>query len=94
VPCEIKRAMVGRLELVTPDQRALLKALAQAPVPTKPWGMTESKGNPPVQRGAMPPAYRDLGRFRNALLLNEYAARPTPSLAAFIRLNRLEGSRP
>jgi hypothetical protein len=41
----------------------------------------------------MPQAYRDLGRFRNALLLDEYQARPTPSLEAFIRLNRLQGRR-
>jgi hypothetical protein len=43
--------------------------------------------------GAMPPAYHDLGRFRNALLLDEYEAHPTPSLEAFILVNRLQGSR-
>jgi hypothetical protein len=41
----------------------------------------------------MPPAYRDLGRFRNALLLEEYETHPTQSLAAFIRLNGLQASR-
>jgi hypothetical protein len=92
VPCEIKRAMVGRLELVTPEQRTLLKELAKAPVPTKPWAYFDMDGNRPVTRGAMPPAYHDLGRFRNALLLDEYEARPTPSLKAFIHVNRLEGS--
>jgi hypothetical protein len=92
VPCEIKRAMVGRLELVTPEQRVLLKELAKAPVPTKPWAYFDMDGSRPVTRGTMPPAYHDLGRFRNALLLNEYEARPTPSLKAFIRINGLEGN--
>jgi hypothetical protein len=93
VPCELKRAMVGRLELVTPEQRARLKRLAQGPVPTKAWAHFDLTGKEAVVRGAMPPAYRDLGRFRNALLLDEYQARPTPSLDAFIRLNGLQGRR-
>ncbi|MGO8931243.1 MAG: hypothetical protein ACLQU3_30680 [Limisphaerales bacterium] len=93
VPCEIKRAMVGRLELVTPEQRVLLRELAHAPVPTKPWAYYEMNGERPVIRGVMPPSYRDLGRFRNTLLLDEYQAHPTPSLEAFIRLNGLEGHR-
>lgn len=90
VPSEVKRAMVGRLELVTPEQRALLKTLAQATVPTKSWAHFDMTGNRAVVRGSMPPAYRDLGRFRNALLLDEYKARPTPSLEAFVRLNGLQ----
>ena len=93
VPCEVKRAMVGRLELVTPEQRALLQKLAQAPVPTTSWAHFDMTGKQAVVRGAMPAAYRDLGRFRNALLLDEYQARPTPSLEAFIRLNGLQGRR-
>ena len=91
VPCEIKRAMVGRLELVTPEQRALLAQLARAPAPTKPWAHYELKDNKPVILGAMPPAYRALGRFRNALLLDEAGAHPTKALEAFIRINRLAG---
>jgi hypothetical protein len=91
VPCEIKRAMVGRLELVTPEQRALLAQIARAPVPSKPWAHYEMNGNKQVLEGAMPLAYRDLGRFRNALLLDEAAAHPTKPLEAFIRINRLEG---
>ncbi len=93
VPYEVKRVMVGRLELVTPDQRALLQTLARAPVPTKAWAHFDLSGREAVVRGAMPAAYRDLGRFRNALLLDEYATRPTPSLEAFIRLNGLRGRR-
>jgi hypothetical protein len=93
VPCEVRRAMVGRLELVTPEQRALLQTLAKAPAPTKTWATFDLTGKETVVRGGMPPAYRDLGRFRNALLLDEYQARPTPSLGAFIRLNGLQGRR-
>ena len=93
VPCEVTRVMVGRLELVTPEQRALLQELAQAAVPTKAWAHFDMTGNQAVMRGSMPAAYRDLGRFRNALLLDEYQARPTPSLEAFIRLNGLQGRR-
>ena len=93
VPCEVKRAMVGRLELVTPEQRALLQKLAQAPVPTKPWAYYQVQGDRATMRGSMPLAYRDVGRFRNTLLLEEYEAHPTPSLEAFIRLNGLQGRR-
>ena len=92
VPCEIKRVMVGRLELVTPEQRAALKQLAQAPAPTKAWAQYEMSGNRMVVRGAMPTAYRELGRFRNALLLEEFHTHPTPSLEAFINMNRLQGA--
>ena len=91
VPCQVERAMVGRLELVTPKQRALLAQLAAGPAPVKPWAHYEIKDSKPVFQGAMPAAYRDLGRFRNTLLLDEAAARPTKSLDAFIRINRLQG---
>jgi hypothetical protein len=93
VPCEVKRAMIGRLELVTPEQRTFLRALAKAPVPAKSWAHFDMSGNQAVVRGTMPEAYRDLGRFRNALLLDEYHSHPTPTLDAFIRLNGLEGRR-
>lgn len=82
--------MVGRLELVTPEERALLKNLAQGKVPTQAWAHFDMTGNQAIVRGAMPAVYRDLGRFRNALLLDEYQARPTPALEAFIRLNGLQ----
>ena len=91
VPCEIKRVMVGRLELVTPEQRALLAQLARAPVPAKPWADWRIEDGKVVIQGTMPSAYHDLGRFRNALLLDEAQAHPTKSLEAFIRVNRLQG---
>jgi hypothetical protein len=89
VPSDVSRAMVGRLELVTPEQRALLSQLAHAPTPTQAWVHAEVRNNWLALVGEPPPLYRDLGRFRNALLLNENAARPTQSLAAFINLNQL-----
>jgi ankyrin repeat protein len=91
VPAEIKRAMVGRLELVTPEHRALLSQLAHAPTPTEPWVHVEVRHGWAALVGTPPPLYQQLGRFRNALLLDEFAARPTRSLAAFINLNQLWG---
>jgi hypothetical protein len=92
VRSEIKRAMIGRLELVTPEQRALLRQLAQARPPTKPWAQLAIKDGRAVIEGTMPTAYRDLGRFRNALLLDEFNTRPNRSLEAFIAINRLQAA--
>jgi hypothetical protein len=94
VPCQVKRAMVGRLELVTPAHRGLLRQLAQAPVPTQPWAHYVIQNGQSVAEGAAPAAYRDLGRFRQALLLEEAQLRPSASLRAFIQLNRLESFSP
>ena len=93
VPCEAKRAMVGRLELVTPEQRALLKKLAQAPGAHQSVGPLRHDGQPrgrARRHAARVPRSRTLSE---RLLLDEYQARPTPSLEAFIRLNGLQGRR-
>jgi hypothetical protein len=37
VPAKVSRVMVGRIELVTPDHRHLLREIAEAPIPTRPW---------------------------------------------------------
>src|SRR5262249_52935225 len=45
----------------------------------------------------LPPLYQtylDLGRFRNALVLDEVGRRPTPALRRFIRALGLEAYRP
>ncbi len=84
--------MVGRLELVTPEQRSLLRKLAAAPTPTKPRAQYAIKDGRAALEGKMPAAYRDLGRFRNALLLDEENLRPNRSLQAFIAVNRLQGT--
>ena len=91
VPSDLTRVMVGRIELVTAEHRALLRELAEAP-PEKPWARYELFGNRRVMKGIMPPAYRNLGRFRNALILDEEKQRPTEALKTFIRLNGLEAS--
>jgi hypothetical protein len=93
VPCEMTRVMVGRLELVTPEQRASLRELAKAPAPKQPWAHYEVLDGRAALQGAMPPAYQSLGRFRNALLLAENHDHPSPSIEAFILLNRLQGQR-
>jgi hypothetical protein len=91
--CEISRAMIGRLELITPAQRALLKQLAQAPAPTKPWATYRSTADSYVLDGSMPEAYRNLGRFRQALVLAENHSHPSRSLTAFLKVNGLESMR-
>jgi hypothetical protein len=92
VPSDITRVMVGRIELITAEHRALLRQLAEEPVPDKPWARYDIVGNRRVMKGTMPPVYRDLGRFRNALILDEEARRPTEALKNFIRLNGLQAS--
>jgi hypothetical protein len=62
----IKRAMVGRLELVTPHQRDLLRVLAKPVTP-----------NNVESRQQYSKAYADLGRFRDALI-HEDSARTSP----------------
>jgi hypothetical protein len=106
---QVERAMVGRIELVTPHHRELLKKISAGPVSTPDWvqaareqlGPREQEqyyredwflntaGNPTAQRllASMPQDYRsylELGRFRNALLLDEAKRRPTPELTTFI----------
>jgi hypothetical protein len=80
VEARVTRVMIGRLELVTPRERALIKQIADAPVPT-------ARSQPDDAIGK---AWKDLGRFRNALVLEELKHRPTESLRAFVRLNDLE----
>jgi hypothetical protein len=109
VPAEVKRAMIGRIELVTPRHRELLKKISAGPVSTPDWVLSareqlgpreqeqyyredwylNTAGNPTAGRllASMPKDYRaylELGRFRNALLLNEAKRRPTPELSTFI----------
>lgn len=89
VPAEIKRAMIGRLELITPAQRSLMNELARAVIPAKRLtenGVTYTNF---VPSAAVKSAYQDLGRFRSALLLNELKSHPTDSLKALAQVNRL-----
>jgi hypothetical protein len=94
-PCEIRRAMVGRVELVTPEQRRMLAELAHgpAPAPAQGWLPSAARVGESVAAGTLPAAFRDLGRFRNALVLDECKAHPTPPLQAFAQANGLHLAR-
>ena len=59
----ITRVMMGRIELVTPWQRELIGQITSGGI---------DPGAPPNQC----PAYEQLGRFRNALLLDEILRHP------------------
>ena len=109
VPSRIERAMVARIELVTPRHRQLLGQISSGPASHPDWvkaardqlGPQEqdqyyredwylhTDANPTAGRllKGMPADYRaylELGRFRNALLLDEARRHPTEALAAFI----------
>lgn len=86
-PAEITRVMIGRIELVTPEQRTLLSQLRQriervpsvAPASiTCNDAETKPAAAPPVS--ILPAEYHQLGRFRNALLLDEQARQPSEAL--------------
>jgi len=78
-PADIKRVMVGRIELVSPEQRGLLKLL----------GNSEKRGAEKEARKA----YTALGRFRDTLVLNEQVHRPKEAIKHFIeRMRLLPGS--
>lgn len=103
---KVTRSMVGRIELVTPRQRALLREVAEGAgfdfekhvaVPltaglTGPakedWqGVFSGKKRLADVGLEMPASYRaylQLGRFRNALVLDEQRRAPSAGLAAFI----------
>lgn len=76
-PSELKRVMVGRIDLVTPQHRALLKQLA-------------AYTDPKTQLPLMLNTYFSLGRFRFALAQDELKARPSPVLEQFIREHGLK----
>jgi len=117
-PAHIERVMVGRIELVTPGHRGLLRRIAAGPASHPNWvleareqlGPNEqdryyredwylhADANPTAAKllKAMPEDYRaylQLGRFRNALLLDEAKRRPTPALATFIDRYELDAHR-
>ena len=98
VPAEIHRVMVGRIELESPEQRKLLDTLAKIATPHAEW-LFKVKNVDAIKRlaagrsdfgdlGVKIPddyqAYLDLGRFRNALVVNREQQHPTPALGQFI----------
>jgi hypothetical protein len=90
VPADIKRVMVGRIELITQSQRDLLRKIAIGPASHGTWRDTllrdlrSGRIDPKVPIPGDYRAYLDLGRFRNALLLEEAKQRPSKVLNQFI----------
>jgi len=102
----IERVMVGRIELITPEQRELARRIANLPEASKnDWfhkdlmALPAEKRNPTIAAltaGSMhlhdldfevPEDYRTylaIGRFRDAIMLQEAKLRPTKTLTDFI----------
>ena len=113
LPSHINRVMVGRVELITREDRAKLRNIARlSPATIQDQaerfykdGLQNPNKFRPVYVGRTPLSavisvpqcyqdYLDLGRFRNAMLLDERKTRPTPGLTAFITAFGLEGYQP
>jgi hypothetical protein len=114
---DITRAMIGRIEIVTPRQRAGLAMIAKGPASTSEWtgsalaqerldtikrdgatlqAVAEGRRFSLDDRPDVPADYRAylaLGRFRNALILDELHRRPTAALGAFVKNYQLEAYR-
>ena len=88
----ITRVMVGRIEIVSPEQRALLAQLsdvsATAALGDAPQSLSADAEKVNVSERYQ--TYLRLGRFRNALVLDERKRRPGPGLDAFIKHFELE----
>jgi hypothetical protein len=94
IPAETMRVMIGRIELVTPQHRKLLRKIAAGPASDGRWHndliLSRLPGNSDTKIDAKFPipedyrTYLNLGRFRNALILDEVKRRPTKSLSQFI----------
>ncbi len=106
---QITRVMVGRIEIVTPEQRALLAKITAGQDPdvvkdfgnramqvarTEDWrDLIDGKKRFAALGFKVPEFYQDyldLGRFRNALILDEARRRPTPQLGQFIKEFKLD----
>ena len=105
VPADVTRTMVGRVEIVTPEQRERLSRIDAGPVSDVTWFYNESdrtnretaaykaiwEGQAGLAdaRLTVPPDYQeyvDLGRFRNALILDTLGnGRNQSGLAEFAR---------
>jgi hypothetical protein len=92
VEADVVRTMLGRMEIVTPAQRRLLGEIAAGPASDAKWMRPElTRTLAPAKPPADFAAYQELGRFRNALVLNELARRPTNALEEFIKNYGLTG---
>ncbi len=96
VPADVSRVMVGRIELITPEQRNLLRQISTGPASESKWLIENMlPPHPGTTRPTTAPepddyrAYVQLGRFRNALVLDEQAQRPSEPLKTFINNYKL-----
>jgi len=116
LPADINRVMVGRIELVTAEQRRTLARISQFSIsriqgdahlialqssPTARSDDTWQKvasGKKPLSSAIIVPStyqtYLDLGRFRNALILDQAKCHPTAGLTNFIATYRLKSFTP
>ena len=104
VPAEVVRSMIGRIEIVTPGQRALIRRISSVPTSKVNWiyqAVATHAGKEPSLdqlwegRGRFSDldipipedyrAYLALGRFRNALLLDQQSQKPMSGLEGFIK---------
>jgi hypothetical protein len=110
IDAQIDRIMVGRVEIVTPEQRNNLATIAKGPASTPKWLFQEMSrprasndwfkqmmaGHIPAEvQKSIPADYRSyisLGRFRNALVLDELAKHPSPALKSFVDAYGLSAS--
>ncbi|MGH7193560.1 MAG: hypothetical protein ACREJM_08515, partial [Candidatus Saccharimonadales bacterium] len=96
-PARIQRVMMGRIELISNDQRQLLQRLSTMQISDPSW-LKKIPGGAQYFHGArtqfrdrglnVPEDYQtylNLGRFRNALVLAEQRVHPTPQLNQFIK---------
>lgn len=117
LPSKINRVMVGRIELITPEQRQKLATISQFSPATIQAEFGQMWTNFYANAARMqddferlwnakkplsadipiPPTYQtflDLGRFRNALVLDEAKHHSTPGLTSFITAYRLAAYHP
>ena len=102
-PASVNRVMIGRLELISDEQRALLDRLARVASSDGSWigQIPESAARERFLAGrtdfgdlgvAIPPDYQmylKLGRFRNALVAHEEHVRPSETLSRFVETYEL-----
>lgn len=102
---DIRRVMVGRIELITPEQRACLKRIEETKSPSSTWYEEWAAKNPDAwkryqqkreegnlralreEKIEIPDDYRaylELGRFRNAIVLDALRHHPTDGLQKFV----------
>ena len=108
IPADVSRTMVGRVEIVTPRQRQLIKRLGATRVTASNWLFRHTQENLDQNQAfaklwegkvrfhelniAVPQDYQyyiDLGRFRNALLLDDATRDHHSEVKKFIEAYRI-----